>query len=95
MTATAYKAERERNLRRFGANVRSLRIANGLSQEALAELTRLHRTAIGKIELGGLEPRLTTLVILADGLGVRIDDLVAGLRLPAERRPPPQAQRRR
>ena len=43
------------------------------------KLTRLHRTEIGRIEQGTVEPRLTTLVILADGLGVSIDDLLADL----------------
>ena len=38
---------------------------------------------------GDAEPRLMTLVIIADALGVKLDDLVAGLPVPKERRPPP------
>ncbi|HYM54999.1 MAG TPA: helix-turn-helix transcriptional regulator [Solirubrobacteraceae bacterium] len=96
MNTTSYKAELGGCLERFGANVRRLRTAHGrgISQEQLAGLTGLHRTEIGRIEQGRVEPRLTTLLILADGLGVTIEDLVAGLRAPVQRKPSPQAHRR-
>lgn len=95
-TGEAYRLERAEFLAGFGANVRRLRAANraALSQEMLAARTELHRTEIGKIEQGIVEPRLTTLVILADGLDVTVDQLVAGLKVPQERRPSPQARRR-
>lgn len=93
-TMQAYKEELERFLAGFGENVRRVRVAKGppYSQERLADLTRLHRTEIGKIEQGIVEPRLTTLYILADGLGVTIDELLAGLWVPVERKPSPHAQ---
>ncbi|HYM55681.1 MAG TPA: helix-turn-helix transcriptional regulator, partial [Solirubrobacteraceae bacterium] len=77
--------------------VRHLRAAKepGFSQEKLSDATNLHRTEIGRIEQAGVEPRLTTLVILADGLGVKLDDLIAGLPVPVERRPSPQAKHAR
>lgn len=85
----AYKAELGKFLEGFGANVRRVRTGKSpqCSQERLSYTTRLHRTEIGKIEQGAVEPRLTTLVILADGLGVTIDDLLADLPVPVERRP--------
>lgn len=87
----AYKAELATYLDAFGANVRRLRLGGRrpLSQEMVSERTRLHRTEIGKIEQGTVEPRLTTLVILADALDVTLDELVAGLWVPLERRPSP------
>ena len=93
-TGELYKAELSRLREAFGANVRRMRRAKGprFSQERLAEATDLHRTEIGKIEQGAVEPRLSTLLILADALSVSIDDLVAGLSVPIERRPPPQQQ---
>jgi transcriptional regulator with XRE-family HTH domain len=95
MSKTAdYQAERTQILASFGANVRRLREARepAVSQERLAVLTGLHRTEIGKIEQGKVEPYLTTLMALAHGLGASLDDLVLGIELPAHRRPWPQAR---
>lgn len=90
-TTEAYKAELARFLGGFGANVRRVRLnkSEPLSQEALSDRTGLHRTEIGKVEQGVVEPRLTTLVILADALGVTLDELVADLHVPLERKPSP------
>jgi transcriptional regulator with XRE-family HTH domain len=87
----AYKGELARFLEGFGGNVRRVRMAKRprCSQEQLADATELHRTEIGKIEQGKVEPRLTTLLILADGLSVTIDELLAGLWVPLERKPSP------
>jgi transcriptional regulator with XRE-family HTH domain len=93
-TMEEYKAELASFLEGFGANVRRVRTAKRpyFSQERLSDATSLHRTEIGKIEQGAVEPRLTTLIILADGLSVSIDELVAGLWVPSERRPPPHGE---
>jgi transcriptional regulator with XRE-family HTH domain len=93
-TIETYKAELARFLEGFGANVRRVRVAAQprCSQEQLSHATRLHRTEIGKIEQGTVEPRLTTLMILADGLSVTIDELVAGLWVPIERKPSPRSE---
>jgi transcriptional regulator with XRE-family HTH domain len=93
-TTEAYKRELAKFLDGFGGNVRRVRIAKRprCSQEQLASATRLHRTEIGKIEQGKVEPRLTTLLILADGLSVTIDDLLAGLWVPVERKPSPRSE---
>jgi transcriptional regulator with XRE-family HTH domain len=86
----AYKTELAALLRRFGANVRRVRVAKvpPCSQERLSYTTRLHRTEIGRIEQGTVEPRLTTLMILAEGLGVSVEELVRDLAPPRERKPP-------
>ncbi len=89
-----YKAELSRLLEDFGANVRQARMAKvpRCSQERLSHLTRLHRTEIGKIEQGTVEPRLSTLLILADGLDMTLEELVSGLSVPRERRPSPHGE---
>jgi transcriptional regulator with XRE-family HTH domain len=86
----AYKTELAAFLERFGANVRRVRVANDppCSQERLSYVTRLHRTEIGRIEQGRVEPRLTTLMILAEGLDVSVDELLRDLTAPRERKPP-------
>jgi transcriptional regulator with XRE-family HTH domain len=96
-TMETYKAELSQYLKGFARNVRRLRADKepGFSQEKLSHVTNLHRTEIGRIEQAGVEPRLTTLVILADGLGVKLDDLIAGLPVPVERKPSPQAKHAR
>lgn len=93
-TMEDYKAELARFLEGFGANVRRVRLAKRphCSQERLSYTTRLHRTEIGRIEQGAVEPRLTTLVILADGLGVGLDELLDGLSVPQERKPSANGQ---
>lgn len=85
----AYKEELAVLLRRFGANVRRVRVSKepSCSQEQLSYATRLHRTEIGRIEQGAVEPRLTTLMILADGLDVSVDELLSGLEAPQQRKP--------
>jgi transcriptional regulator with XRE-family HTH domain len=76
-------------LKAFGLNLRCLRTARDplISQERLALDTGLHRTAVGKIERGIVEPRLTTLMVLAKRLCIGLDELVAGLEAPNERKP--------
>jgi transcriptional regulator with XRE-family HTH domain len=88
-TMAEYMAERKAYLEAFSENVRRLRDERDLSQADLYKLADLHRTQVGRMEGGDAEPRLMTLVIIADALGVKLDDLVAGLPVPKERRPPP------
>lgn len=54
----------------FGRTIRRLRHARGLSQEALADLAKIHRTYIGSVERGERNPTLTMIHRLAEALGV-------------------------
>jgi transcriptional regulator with XRE-family HTH domain len=65
--------------RHFGDSLRRHRGRIGLSQEEFAARVGVHRTEISLIERGLREPRLGTLIKLADSLGVSIDDLRAGI----------------
>jgi transcriptional regulator with XRE-family HTH domain len=53
---------------RFAANLCAQRTRLGLSQEALADLSGLHRTEISLLERRKRSPRLDTIVGLARGL---------------------------
>jgi transcriptional regulator with XRE-family HTH domain len=52
----------------FGQRLRALRAERGISQDTLADKTGIHHTAIGRLERGVREPRLKTILRLADGL---------------------------
>ena len=54
----------------FAANVRRERELRGLSQEALGYACGLHRTEISLLERAGRDPRLSTIVRVAIGLGL-------------------------
>ena len=54
--------------KQFAINLRHHRDRAGLSQEALAEICRLHRTEISLLERCKRSPRLETIVVLSRGL---------------------------
>lgn len=56
--------------RTFGQNLRDLRVARGLSQEALAELIGVHRTYMGGLERGERNPTLKSVERVAAHLDV-------------------------
>lgn len=74
MGASAADAERWR--REFGARVRELRTARGLSQMALAHEIDLHPTYISGIERGVRNVSLVNIHVLARGLGVRPHEML-------------------
>ena len=63
----------------LGENVRQLRLSKGLSQEALADRSGLHRTYIGGIERGERNVSLVNIVRLSKALGVDTSQLVRGI----------------
>lgn len=64
----------------FGDRMRELREREGVSQDRLAHDSGIHSTSVGRIERGGREPRLTTILRLAHGLGVEPGELVDRLK---------------
>lgn len=62
---------------RLGRVVRTHRSAAGLSQEALADRSGLHRTYISLLERGLRNPSIDVLVTLAAVLGVPASQLLA------------------
>lgn len=59
----------------FGDRVRALRIRAGLSQEALAEASGLHRTYVSSLERGQRNVGLDNILALAEALGVPASQL--------------------
>ena len=65
--------------KRFGARVRALRVACGLSQEDLAQKAGLHRTYVGGIERGERNISLVNIEKLAMALDVTLDFIMRGI----------------
>lgn len=63
-------------LKEFGKRIKELRIANGWSQEDLAEYTGFHRTYIGMIERGERNLSLKNIEKFANSFGLTISNLL-------------------
>lgn len=62
-------------LKQFAQRVRTLREAQGISQEKLAERAGLHRTYIGMVERLERNPSLVCIHKIANGLSVHVTEL--------------------
>lgn len=58
----------------FAGNIKALRLAQGISQEALADLAGLHRTYVGAVERGERNITLINANRIAEALGVKLSD---------------------
>ena len=63
----------------FGQRVRARRQHRGLSQERLADAAGMHRTYIGLVERGEVNPTLETILAIAKALESSPQRLVADL----------------
>lgn len=61
----------------LAANLHRLRKARGLSQDALAENARLHRTFVGSVERSERNVSIDNIERLAKALGVTTSDLLS------------------
>lgn len=61
--------------KKFGAVIRSRRLAKRLSQEELAFAAGMDRTHLSVLELGQKSPTLDTITLLCETLGISLVDL--------------------
>jgi transcriptional regulator with XRE-family HTH domain len=66
----------------LGENLRRLRTEAGLTQEQLGIKVDMNMSEISRVERGKNDPRLTTMVRLAAGLDLTLEQLVAGMAKP-------------
>ena len=64
------------DLEAFARNVRSARKAAGLTQEAVSEASGIHVTEVSRIERGLRDPRISTMLRLAEALEVSPSALI-------------------
>ncbi len=69
-------AQADHRLHALGEQVRRLREEDGRSQEAFAHDCGLHRTYVGAIERGEVNPSVLNIYRLADTLAVSVRDLL-------------------
>ena len=60
----------------FALTLLRIRKEKGLTHEKLAELAGLHPTTISLLERNKRQPSITTVFLLAEGLGIEPDELV-------------------
>lgn len=63
----------------LGQRVREIRLGAGLSQEDLGDASGLHRTYIGHLERGEVNPSLLNILKVAAALDIDAADLVRDL----------------
>jgi len=75
-----------RTLHALAIRIKELRLKKDISQEELAHRSGLSRTGMGFLETGKRWPRLDTLMSVAEGLNISVDELLKGLHKPARKR---------
>jgi transcriptional regulator with XRE-family HTH domain len=60
----------------LGQVVRALRVEQELTQGALAEKAGIHFTWVSHIESGRVNPTISNLTRLSEGLGVKLSELI-------------------
>ncbi|RZS98905.1 helix-turn-helix domain-containing protein [Aquimarina brevivitae] len=60
----------------FGKNIKKIRSIKSLSQQAFAELFDLKRGTLGAYEEGRSEPKIETIIKIANYFSIKIDDLL-------------------
>jgi transcriptional regulator with XRE-family HTH domain len=65
-------------LKRFGQQLKKVRLEKGITAAELGRLTFIDKPHITRLEKGGTNPTLTTLIKLADALDIELHELFEG-----------------
>lgn len=68
--------EEEKYFQSLGLNIKQLREAKGVDQKSFAFDCEIGRTQLYMIENGKTNPRLSTLMKIANGLDISVDQLL-------------------
>lgn len=61
---------------KIGRKIKEIRLSRGLLQKELGALAGITTQRIHSLEIGEMLPRLTTLVKIAEGLGISVFDIL-------------------
>lgn len=86
MNSTLCLMRSNRTLLALANRIKELRMEKHISQEELAHRSGLSRTGMGFLETGKRWPRLDTLMSVAEGLSITVDELLKGLHKPQRKR---------
>lgn len=67
-------ANKERLKKRIGERIVELREAQNLNQNELAKRLDIDRQAMYRYEVGGADPRISTMTKISEALGVTLSD---------------------
>ncbi len=76
------KVRKKEQLIAFGEHLRSLRMDQGLSGVQFAEKLGVDKQFLSRLELGQSDPRITTLIRLAQALDMQLSDLLNQMKYP-------------
>lgn len=77
MARVSGKTDKDQDLARLGAAIRTRRLAQELSQEVLAGLAEIERSHMGKIERGERNVTLLNVIRIARAIGCRPSELLS------------------
>lgn len=70
------RVRNEEFIKRFGKRLKQAREARGLSQEQLANICDIEHSQVSRIERGVVNATISTIVLLADNLGLEPWELI-------------------
>ena len=65
----------KQRLKNIGINIKSERLRRNISQEKLAELTKISRNSVSLIETGKINPTILKVLDIANALGTDLNSL--------------------
>ena len=65
----------KQRLKNIGINIKSERLRRNISQEKLAELTKISRNSVSLIETGKINPTILKVLDIANALGTDLNAL--------------------
>lgn len=80
MTTVQEKKDKEKFLKKFGEQVRAIRIKKGLTGAELARKCFMDKQNILKLEQGKFNPSLYYLKKISEGLEIELDELIKGMK---------------